>query len=84
MEEGRKIRKNIERLRKQYPPGTQVVLRNMEGEIQMPFGLTGEVAFVDDMGSVHVKWSNGSSLALIPEEDDFEIIRKQQMEWKME
>ena len=80
----RNTRKNVERLQRQYPVGTRIILKNMKGETQMPPGLTGEVAFVDDLGSVHVNWSNGSSLALIPEEDEFEIIREQQMEWNME
>lgn len=76
--------KNIERLRKQYPAGTQIILQNMKGEVQMPSGLTGEVTYVDDMGSVHVNWSNGSSLALIPEEDEFEVMKSQQLSLELE
>lgn len=76
--------KNVERLRKQYPAGTRIILQNMKGERQMPSGLTGEVAYVDDMGSVHVNWSNGSSLALIPEEDEFEVMKSQQLSLELE
>lgn len=79
----RNTRKNIERLRKQYPAGTQIILQNMKGERQMPSGLTGEVAYVDDMGSVHVNWSNGSSLALIPGEDDFDIVKNQELDMNL-
>lgn len=50
----------------------------------MPSGLTGEVTYVDDMGSVHVNWSNGSSLALIPEKDEFEVIKSQQLSLELE
>lgn len=33
----------------------------------------GTIFHVDDIGQIHVKWDNGRSLAIIPEEDDFEI-----------
>lgn len=76
--------KEIERLRKKYPEGTRVRLFSMTGEPQMQDGLTGTVRFVDDIGSIHVDWENGSTLALIPDEDDFDIVREQQMTMKME
>jgi hypothetical protein len=30
-----------------------------------------DILDVDDIGQIHVKWHNGSSLALVPEEDSF-------------
>ncbi len=54
--------------------GTKIRLINMRDEPQMPFGLLGTVEFVDDANQIHVKWENGSSLALVPEVDQFEII----------
>lgn len=38
------------------------------------YGSEGTIEFVDDLGQIHVKWDNGSSLALIPEFDEYEII----------
>lgn len=56
----------LERLRQAYPPGCQVELIEMDDPYRdMPPGLRGEVVFVDDAGSVLVKWSNGSSLAAV-------------------
>ena len=78
------MRKEIERLRKKYPEGTRVRLFSMTGEPQMQEGLAGTVRFVDDIGSIHVNWENGSTLALIPDEDDFEIVREQQLSLNME
>ena len=78
------MRKEIERLRKKYPEGTNVRLFSMTGEPQMQEGLMGTVRFVDDIGSIHVNWENGSTLALIPDEDDFEIVREQQVTLNME
>ena len=37
-------------------------------------------ALVDDAGQIHVKWENGSSLALLYDEDDFEIINEKTIE----
>lgn len=54
----------VKMLRKRYPEGTRLCLDNMEGEPQMPPGLKGRVSFVDDAGQIHVKWENGSTLAL--------------------
>ena len=63
-------RKNhVEMLRSVYPLGTRVCLHEMIGEPQMTYGLTGTVQCVDDRGSIHVKWDNGSTLALLQEED---------------
>lgn len=54
--------------------GTKIKLIYMYKEPQMLSGLTGTVEFIDDAKQIHVKWENGSSLALIPEVDKFEIL----------
>ncbi len=61
-------------LRNIYKAGVRVRLTNMDGEPQMPQGLEGKVDFVDDAGQIHVKWENGSTLALIEGVDKFEIV----------
>lgn len=66
----------VERLRNVYKPGIKVRLLYMEGEQQMAEGLEGTIDYVDDAPQIHVNWENGSSLALIPEVDKFEIIIK--------
>ncbi len=37
---------------------------------EMPPGLKGTVESVDDSGSIHVHWENGSSLAVVYKEDE--------------
>ncbi|MDU3748377.1 MAG: DUF4314 domain-containing protein [Cutibacterium avidum] len=37
-------------------------------------GVLGTVAFVDDLGTVHVDWDTGSNLGLIPGEDSWETL----------
>ncbi len=56
----------LKQLREKYPPGCKVELIEMcDPYRNMPSGLQGEVLFVDDSGSVHVSWSNHSTLAVI-------------------
>ena len=65
----------LEQLRKQYPVGTKIQLISMRDE-KYPVlpGTIGEVTHIDDAGSVHMKWQNDSSLALIPEVDSFRVV----------
>lgn len=65
---------NVNEIRELYPAGTQIILEEMSGESQMPYGLKGTVDFVDDIGQIHMNWENGSSLALNVEEDSFEKV----------
>ena len=67
----------IEQLRNMYPEGTKIKLNYMNDNYNpVPSGTLGIVEHVDDAGQIHVKWENGSSLALIYDEDDFEIINE--------
>lgn len=60
-------------LRRNHPPGIRVKLIKMVGEGNMPAGMRGVVENVDDAGQIHVRWENGSSLAIIPTVDSYEI-----------
>ena len=61
----------VDFLRKMYPVGCKVELHFMDDPQAPPSGTKGTVMFVDDIGQIHVKWENGSSLALIPNVDSF-------------
>lgn len=66
----------LEKLKKIYPPGTRILLHSMfdkYGQALLP-GSTGTVTMVDDIGQIHMKWDNGSTLPIVPEEDFFEKI----------
>ena len=65
----------LAQLRKQYPIGTKIQLISMRDE-KYPIlpGTIGEVTHIDDLGSIHMKWQNGSSLAIIPEVDSFRVV----------
>lgn len=57
-----------------FKRGTRIKLLEMFGEKNMPEGLEGTVEFVDDFPQIHIRWDNGSSLALDPKVDRYQII----------
>lgn len=59
---------------KKYLIDKRVRLISMKGEDSLKSGDEGTIEHIDDIGQIHVKWDNGSSLALIPEEDEYEVI----------
>lgn len=67
--------KNTESIKNKYPKGTKIELINICDEYSdlMP-GDVGVVDYVDDLGTIHMKWENGSSLGLIEGIDSFTII----------
>lgn len=67
--------KELTALREKYPTGTIVKLISMNDVQSPPVGTIGEVTLIDDMGSIHVHWQNGSTLALIPNVDSWEILK---------
>lgn len=70
--------RKVQRIKEQYPGRTRIRLHSMSGEADMPSGLTGTVDFVDDAGQLQMSWDNGRSLALVPGEDSFSIISRQE------
>ena len=61
--------------RQKYPAGTKIKLISMFEESQMPAGLVGTVESIDDASQIHVRWENGSTLALIEGVDEFEVLK---------
>lgn len=65
----------IEGLRKVYLKGTRVKLQYMNDTQAPPIGTLGTVEHVDDAGTIHVNWDNGSGLGVILGEDKVEIVK---------
>ena len=60
-----------------YPKGTRIELIDMDDPYApIESGTKGTVEFVDDIGQIHMKWDNGRTLALIPGEDSFKVIKE--------
>lgn len=67
--------KDVIKIKEMYPAGTRIRLNHMDDPYHpVNDGALGTVDHVDDAGQIHMKWDNGGGLALVPEEDDFEII----------
>ena len=64
----------LERLRKGFPNGTRVELVRMDDPQAPPVGTRGTVYGIDDIGSILIRWDNGSMLSVVPEAGD--IVRK--------
>ena len=62
-------RELIERIKAQFPAGCRVELVSMDDWNAPPEGTLGTVVAVDDIGTVHVRWSNGSTLGAVYGED---------------
>ncbi len=65
----------LKALRERYPAGTVIRMINMADNIApVPCGTIGRVVIIDDAGSIHMNWDNGSGLAIIEGVDEFEVI----------
>ena len=57
-------KETVEALRRAYPVGCTVELVEMDDPQAPPVGTLGEVMFIDDMATIHVRWSTGSGLGV--------------------
>lgn len=67
---------NVATIKSIYPAGTRIKLINMNDPWHpVEPGTEGTVQLVDDIGQIHMKWDNGRTLALVPGQDEFKIIK---------
>ena len=64
----------IEAMKKRYQEGARVELLQMNDTQAPPIGTQGTVIGVDDIGSIMVKWDNGSTLSVVYGEDHCRLI----------
>ena len=62
-------RETVDALKQEFPEGTRVELVEMNDDFAPPVGTLGTVDFVDDIGTIHVSWDNGSGLGVAYGED---------------
>ena len=80
MNEFERVSRYAERIQKQYPEGTRILLNDMNDPYApIPSGTRGTVDFVDDIGQIHMKWDNGRTLAIVPSEDDFRKLTEEEL-----
>lgn len=54
--------------------GKRIRINHMDDIQPVPDGTEGTITGVDGIGQIQVKWDNGSTLSIIPEEDDYDIL----------
>lgn len=65
----------IETLKEKYTKGTRVELVHMGDDPQkVPTGTLGVVTHVDDIGTIHIRWDNGSTLGVIAGIDKVRVV----------
>ena len=68
----------VKSLKERYKEGTRVELIHMDDPYNRKLvpGSLGTVLFVDDMGTIHVRWDCGSSLGVAYGEDYCKIVEE--------
>ncbi len=67
----------VDRIKRDYPAGTRVELLHMDDPYaHIPEGTKGTVSCVDDTGTIHVNWDNGSSLGVVYGEDSCREVKE--------
>ena len=80
MNEWERARRQAQRYKELYPPGTRLMLLSMEDPYEpVESGTRGTVKTVDDMGQIHMLWDNGRTLALVPGEDSFRTLTESEL-----
>jgi hypothetical protein len=54
--------------------GKRIRINHMDDMLPVPDGTEGIITGIDDIGQIQVKWDNGSTLSVIEEIDDYEIL----------
>jgi hypothetical protein len=54
--------------------GKRIRINHMDDMLPVPDGTEGLITGIDDIGQIQVKWDNGSTLSVIDDIDDYEIL----------
>jgi hypothetical protein len=55
--------------------GKRIRMNHMDDMLPVPDGMEGTITGIDDIGQIQVQWDNGSTLSVIEEIDDYEILK---------
>ena len=69
-------REFVKQAKAYYKPDSRIELISMDDPQAPPAGTLGTVTHVDDFGDIHMRWDNGSLLALLPDKDEFKVISR--------
>lgn len=69
------IQLNLSTMEKTQLIGKRIRINHMDDMLPVPDGTEGIITGIDDIGQIQVKWDNGSTLSVIEEIDDYEILK---------
>ena len=73
--------RQAQRYKEAYPPGTRIMLLSMnDPHNPVESGTRGTIEYVDDVGTLHMKWDNGRSLALCSDADEFRKLSQEEID----
>ena len=67
-------RRMVEVVKRLYQTGARVRLVKMDDIQAPPVGTMGTVDCVDDIGTIHIRWDNGSCLGAVYGEDIIKVV----------
>ena len=70
----------VEGIRRKYPAGTVLELDYVDDLQALPKGSRMTVEHVDDIGTIHGNWDNGSTIGLVPSCDRFHVVDTEALE----
>ncbi len=80
MNEYERLRRQAERYKEQYPPGTRIMLLRMGNDPNpVEDNTRGTVIAVDDIGTLHCSFDNCRSLGVVPGEDSFRTLTESEL-----
>lgn len=71
---------NVKEIREKYPAGTVLELDYMDDVQAPPKESRMTVTYVDDVGTIHGNWNNGSTIGLVPSCDRFHVVDTEALE----
>ena len=80
MDKWERLRREANRYKAEYPPGTRILLRHM-GDDPRPVedNTRATVMTVDDNATLHCHFDNGRILGVIPGEDSFRKLTEEEL-----
>ena len=83
MNDWERLHRQAEEYKESYPPGTRVMLLHMNDPYHpVDDGMRGTVDHVDDGANIHMRWDNGRTLALCPE-DSFRRLTQEEIDQEL-
>ena len=80
MNEWERMKRNAERAKELFPPGTRIELLHMDDPYHpVPDGMRGTVQTVDDAGTVFPLWDNNRTLGVVYGEDRFRRLTQEEV-----